>query len=224
MKRLLKSFFLFLDQFDTPEASVTFDMDRRSYDWWNEKVWINTLRKDVNIPSNFLPLFYMIIDKYGEEIWEGSQSEDEYNEEDYYRLTISFKVEQRVMIMTSMISENGEEPAGDSYELNDNEEVNTFLDEHNLDSIVIKYDGGGDSGEIKNVGEGNDGEEYDLSAGMEDVIYTYLERSFGGWENNEGASGEITVTKEEIEINHIWNTRDQVKSDLRLMVELKNVK
>ena len=150
--------------------------------------------------------------------------QDEYNEEDYYRLTISFKVEQRVMIMTSMITENGEEPAGDSYELNDNEEVNTFLDEHNLDSIVIEYDGGGDSGEIRNVGEGNDGEEYDLSAGMEDVIYTYLERSFGGWENNEGASGEITVTKEEIEINHIWNTRDQVKSDLRLMVELKNVK
>ena len=223
MKRLLESFFLFLDQFDTPEASVTFDMDRRSYDWWNEKVWINTLRKDVKIPSNFLPLFDMIINKYGDEIWEGSQSEDVYDE-DYYRLTISFKVDQRVMIMTSMITENGEEPAGDSYELNDNEEVNTFLDEHNLDSIMIKYDGGGDSGEIKNVGEGNDGEEYDLSAGMEDVIYTYLERSFGGWENNEGASGEITVTKEEIEINHIWNTRDQVKSDLRLMVELKNVK
>ena len=222
MKRLLESFFLFLDQFDTPEASVTFDMDRRSYDWWNEKVWINTLRKDVNIPSNFLPLFDMIINKYGDEIWEGSQSEND--DEDYYRLTISFKVDPRVMVMTSIITENGEEPAGDSYELNDNEEVNTFLDEHNLDSIMIKYDGGGDSGEIKNVGEGNDGEEYDLSAGMEDVIYTYLERSFGGWENNEGASGEITVTKEEIEINHIWNTRDQVKSDLRLMVELKNVK
>ena len=222
MKRLLESFFLFLDQFDTPEASVTFDMDRRSCDWWNEKVWINTLRKDVNIPSNFLPLFDMIINKYGDEIWEGSQSEND--DEDYYRLTISFKVDPRVMVMTSIITENGEEPAGDSYELNDNEEVNTFLDEHNLDSIMIKYDGGGDSGEIKNVGEGNDGEEYDLSAGMEDVIYTYLERSFGGWENNEGASGEITVTKEEIEINHIWNTRDQVKSDLRLMVELKNVK
>jgi len=223
MKRLLESFFLFLDQFDTPEASVTFDMDRRYIDSWGERVWINTLRTDVNIPSNFLPLFDMIINKYGDEIWEGSQSEDEYDEY-YYRLTISFKVDPRVMIMTSMITENGEEPAGDSYELNDNEEVNTFLDEHNLDYIVIKYDGGGDSGEIKNVGEGNDNDVYDLSAGMEDVIYTYLERSFGGWENNEGASGEIKVTKEEIEINHIWNTRDQVKSDLRLMVELKNVK
>jgi len=220
MKRLLTSFFLFLEQFDTPEATVTFDMDRRSYDWWDEKVWINILRKDVKIPSNFLPLFDMIIEKYGDEIWDGSQNEDG---EDYYRLTISFKVDPRVMIMTTMITENGEEDAGDSYELNDNEEVNTFLDEHNLDSIVIYYDGGGDSGEIRNVGEGNDGEEYDLSAGMEDVIYTYLERSFGGWENNEGASGKITVTKEELEISHIWNTRDQVDSDLRLMVELKNV-
>ena len=220
MKRLLESFFLFLDQFDTPEASVTFDMERRSYDWWDEKVWIDILRKDVKIPSNFLPLFDMIIEKYGSEIWEGSQNEDG---EEYYRLTISFKVDPRVMIMTSMITENGEEDAGDSYELNDNEEVNTFLDEHNLNSIVIEYDGGGDSGEIRNVGEGNDGGEYDLSAGMEDVIYTYLERSFGGWENNEGASGKITVTKEELEINHIWNTRDQVESDLHLMVELKNV-
>ena len=220
MKRLLESFFLYLDQFDTPEASVTFDMERSSHDWWDEKVWIDRLRKDVKIPSNFLPLFDMIIEKYGSEIWDGSQNDEG---DDYYRLYISFKVDPRVMIMTSEITENGEEDAGDTYELNDNEEVNTFLDEHNLDSIVIEYSGGGDDGEIRNVGEGNDGEEYDLSAGMEDVIYTYLERSFGGWENNEGASGKITVTKEELEINHIWNTREQVKSDLRLMVELKNV-
>jgi hypothetical protein len=220
MKRLLESFFLFLEQFDTPEASVTFDMDRHSYDWWDEKVWIKILRKDVKIPSNFLPLFDMIIEKYGDEIWDGSQNEDG---EDYYRLTISFKVDPRVMIMTTMITENGEEDAGDSYELNDNEEVNSFLDEHNLESIVVEYSGGGDDGEISGVGEGNDGEEYDLSAGMEDVVYTYLEQSFGGWENNEGASGKITVTKEELEISHIWNTREQVDSDLHLMVELKNV-
>jgi hypothetical protein len=220
MKRLLESFFLFLDQFDTPEASVTFDMDRHSYDWWNEKVWINILRKDVKIPSNFLPLFDMIINKYGDEIWEGSQSE---SEEEYYRLFIKFKVESKIMIITSEITENGEEPAGDSYELNGNEEVNSFLDEHNLESITVKYEGGGDSGYLEDKGEGNDGVEYDLSAGMEDVVYTYLERSFGGWENNEGASGVIIVTKKEIEIEHIWNTREQVKSDLHLEIKLENV-
>ena len=220
MKRLLTSFFLYLEQFNTDEASVDFSMDITSIDWWDEKVWINVLRKDVKIPSNFLPLFDMIIEKYGHKIWDESQSE---NEEEYYRLFIKFKVESKIMIITSEITENGEEPANDSYELNDNKEVNSFLDEHNLESIVVKYEGGGDDGYVESKGEGNDGVEYDLSAGMEDVVYTYLERSFGGWENNEGASGLIIVNKNEIRIEHIWNTREQVKSDLHLEIKLENV-
>jgi hypothetical protein len=220
MKRLLTSFFLFLEQFETPEASVDFNMERSEYDWFDEKVWINSLKKDVRIPSNFLPLFDMIIDKYGSDMWEGSQSE---SGEDYYNVHIKFNVDSRVMIITSEVTENGEEPAGDSYELNGNEEVNSFLDEHNLESITVKYEGGGDDGHIEDKGEGNNGVEYDLSAGMEDVVYGYLEKSFGGWENNEGATGVITVTKEEIEIQHIWNTREQVDSDLHLEIKLEDL-
>jgi hypothetical protein len=220
MKRLLTSFFLFLEQFDTPEASVSFDMESDSISWWDEKVWVNILRKDVKIPSNFLPLFDMIIEKYGEEIWNGSMNEEE---DDYYRASISFKVDQRLMIITSEITENGEEPASDDYTLNDNDDVNTFLDENNLESITIKYEGGGDDGYIEDKGEGDNGEEYDLSAGMSDVVYGYLEQSFGGWENNEGASGEIIVNKKEIQIDHIWNTRDQVNSDLRIVIKLEDV-
>jgi hypothetical protein len=220
MKRLLTSFFLYLEQFNTDEASVDFSMEITSIEWWNEKVWINSLKKDVRIPSNFLPLFDMIIEKYGHKIWYGSQSE---SEEEYYRLFIKFKVESKIMIITSEITENGEESAGDSYELNGNEEVNSFLDEHNLESITVKYEGGGDDGHIEDKGEGNNGVEYDLSAGMEDVVYTYLERSFGGWENNEGATGVITVTKQEIEIEHIWNTREQVDSDLHLEIKLEDI-
>ena len=220
MKRLLTSFFLFLEQFDTPEASVSFDMESDGINWWNDKVWVNILRKDVNIPSNFLPLFDMIIDNYGREIWEGSMNEEE---DDYYQASISFKVDQRLMIITSVITENGEEPASDDYNLNNNEDVNTFLDEKNIERITIKYEGGGDDGYIDGKGEGDDGEEYDLSAGMSDVVYSYLEQSFGGWENNEGAKGEIIVTKEEIQIDHIWYTREDVNSDLRLVIKLEDV-
>lgn len=220
MKRLLTSFFLFLEQFDTPEAGVAIDMERYDISWFNDKVWVNILRKDVNIPSNFLPLFDMIIEKYGREIWEGSMNEEE---EDYYRVSISFKVDQKLMIITSVITENGEEPASDDYTLNNNEDVNTFLDENNLDSIIIEYQGGGDDGYIENKGKGDNGEEYDLSDGMGDVVYSYLEQSFGGWENNEGAYGKITVTKEEIQIDHIWNTRDDVDSDLRIVIKLEDV-
>jgi hypothetical protein len=220
MKRLLTSFFLFLEQFDTPEASVSFDMEYRGISWWNEKVWINILRKDVNIPSNFLPLFDMIIEKYGDEIWNGSMNEEQ---DDYYSASISFKVDQRLMIITSVITENGEEPASDDYNLNNNEDVNTFLDEKNIERITIKYQGGGDDGYIENTGVDDKGNEYSLSAGMEDVVYSYLEQSFGGWENNEGASGGIIVTKEEIQIDHIWNTREDVDSDLRLVIKLEDV-
>jgi hypothetical protein len=220
MKRLLTSFFLFLEQFDTPEASVSFDMESDSISWWNEKVWINILRKDVNIPSNFLPLFDMIIDNYGREIWNESMNE---NQDDYYRVSISFKVDQRLMIITSVITENGEEPASDDYNLNNNEDVNTFLDEKNIERITIKYQGGGDDGYIENTGVDDKGDEYSLSAGMEDVVYSYLEQSFGGWENNEGASGGIIVTKEEIQIDHIWNTREDVDSDLHLVIKLEDV-
>ena len=220
MKRLLTSFFLFLEQFDTPEASVSFDMESDSISWWNEKVWINILRKDVNIPSNFLPLFDIIIEKYGDEIWNGSMNEEQ---DDYYRASISFKVDQRLMIITSVITENGEEPASDDYNLNNNEDVNTFLDEKNIERITIKYQGGGDDGYIENTGVDDKGDEYSLSAGMEDVVYSYLEQSFGGWENNEGASGGIIVTKEEIQIDHIWNTREDVDSDLHLVIKLEDV-
>jgi hypothetical protein len=195
-------------------------MESDSISWWNEKVWINILRKDVNIPSNFLPLFDIIIEKYGDEIWNGSMNEEQ---DDYYRASISFKVDQRLMIITSVITENGEEPASDDYNLNNNEDVNTFLDEKNIERITIKYQGGGDDGYIENTGVDDKGDEYSLSAGMEDVVYSYLEQSFGGWENNEGASGGIIVTKEEIQIDHIWNTREDVDSDLRLVIKLEDV-
>ena len=220
MKRLLTSFFLYLEQFNTDEASVDFSMEITSIEWWDEKVWINGLRKDVKIPSNFLPLFDMIIEKYGEEIWNGSMNEEE---DDYYRVSISFKVDQRLMIITSEITENGEEDAGDEYELKNDKDVDSFLDETGLESISIKYEGGGDDGYLEDKGEGDDGEEYELSAGVRDVAYNYLTQSFGGWENNEGARGEIIITKDTLSINHIWFTREMENSELQLVIKLDDL-
>jgi hypothetical protein len=220
MKRLLTSFFLFLEQFDTPEASVSFDMESDSINWWDEKVWVNILRKDVKIPSNFLPLFDMIIEKYGEEIWNGSMNEEE---DDYYRVNIEFRVDTKTMIIGSEVTVNGEEDAGDEYELKNDKDVDSFLDETGLESISIKYEGGGDDGYLEERGEGDDGEEYELSAGVRDVAYNYLTQSFGGWENNEGARGEIIITKDTLSINHIWFTREMENSELQLVIKLDDL-
>jgi hypothetical protein len=220
MKRLLASFFLFLEQFDTTIASVSLDMETDDITWWDKKVWINELRKDVSIPSNFLPLFDKIIEVYGERIWSESQNDEG---DEYYRVNIEFRVHTKTMVITSEVTINGEEDAGDEYELNNNEDVNSFLDETGLESISIKYEGGGDDGYLEDRGEGDDGEDYELSAGVRDVAYNYLTQSFGGWENNEGARGEIIITKDTLSINHIWFTREMDNSELQLVIKLDNL-
>jgi hypothetical protein len=220
MKRLLASFFLFLEQFDTTIASVSLDMETDDITWWDKKVWINELRKDVSIPSNFLPLFDKIIEVYGERIWSESQNDEG---DEYYRVNIEFRVHTKTMVITSEVTINGEEDAGDEYELNNNEDVNSFLDETGLESISIKYEGGGDDGYLEDRGEGDDGEDYELSAGVRDVAYNYLTQSFGGWENNEGARGEIIITKDTLSINHIWFTREMDNSELQLVIKLDDL-
>lgn len=220
MKRLLASFFLFLEQFNTEIASVNFDMDTDEMDWWDKKVWINELRKDVSIPSNFLPLFDMIIEVYGKRIWEESENEEG---DEYYRVNIEFRVDTKTMIIGSEVTVNGEEDAGDEYELKNDKDVDSFLDETGLESISIKYEGGGDDGYLEDKGEGDDGEEYELSAGVRDVAYNYLTQSFGGWENNEGARGEIIITKDTLSINHIWFTREMENSELHLVIKLDDL-
>jgi hypothetical protein len=220
MKRLLASFFLFLEQFNTNIASVDFDMETDEMGWWDKKVWINELRKDVSIPSNFLPLFDMIIEVYGKRIWEESENEEG---DEYYRVNIEFRVDTKTMVIGSEVTVNSEEDAGDEYELNNDKDVDSFLDETGLESISIKYEGGGDDGYLEDKGEGDDGEEYELSAGVRDVAYNYLTQSFGGWENNEGARGEIIITKDTLSINHIWFTREMENSELQLVIKLDDL-
>jgi hypothetical protein len=220
MKRLLASFFLFLEQFNTNIASVDFDMETDEMGWWDKKVWINELRKDVSIPSNFLPLFDMIIEVYGKRIWEESENEEG---DEYYRVNIEFRVDTKTMVIGSEVTVNSEEDAGDEYELKNDKDVDSFLDETGLESISIKYEGGGDDGYLEDRGEGDDGEEYELSAGVRDVAYNYLTQSFGGWENNEGARGEIIITKDTLSINHIWFTREMENSELHLVIKLDDL-
>jgi hypothetical protein len=125
----------------------------------------------------------MIIEVYGKRIWEESENEEG---DEYYRVNIEFRVDTKTMVIGSEVTVNSEEDAGDEYELNNDKDVDSFLDETGLESISIKYEGGGDDGYLEDKGEGDDGEDYELSAGVRDVAYNYLTQSFGGWENNEG--------------------------------------
>jgi hypothetical protein len=85
-------------------------------------------------------------------------------------------------------------------------EIQKFLDEINSTGVVIDYSGGGDSGYIEGQYQSENGSG-DVPSEIEDICYDLLEE-FGGWEINEGSQGKISLTKDSININHLWNTEE----------------
>ena len=63
--------------------------------------------------------------------------------------------------------------------------------ENNIVSYVT-FDGGGDSGYIQDV----DSEDREVPKFILDILYEVLEENYGGWEINEGSSGEFVVDYE----------------------------
>jgi hypothetical protein len=59
--------------------------------------------------------------------------------------------------------------------------------------FTMRFDGGGDSGYIEDNGENELGDEVSLPSAFTDIGYEVLENKYGGWENNEGSSGHITL-------------------------------
>ena len=95
-------------------------------------------------------------------------------------------------------------------------EVRKFLDEIKSDSITVTYEGGGDSGFIETNYESSNGGG-SIPAGIEDICYQLLEE-FGGWEINEGSQGTIVFTKDEIEVNHEWNTEIDETNEINIEI------
>lgn len=85
-----------------------------------------------------------------------------------------------------------------------------------ITSVVVTFDGVGDSGQIESIdatidgapaelpgvdieiatpawdGSGLDGRTCAMAEAIETLAYAFLEETHGGWENNEGAYGEFT--------------------------------
>lgn len=87
--------------------------------------------------------------------------------------------------------------------------------------VIARYDGSGDSGSIEDItlckDEGDDGESVDVKhdGPIENLCYAALEQFHGGWENNEGASGEVKIylADRKITINHGQRVEETIHSD-----------
>jgi len=128
-----------------------------------------------------------------------------------------------IIILTSY----GTEDSGNFYNFEDHEglgdsiedyfiEAREFLDEIKATSATVSYEGGGDSGYINSTYESEKGSG-DVPATIEDICYSLLEE-YGGWEINEGSQGTIVFTKDEIEVNHEWNTEEDDSNEIDIEI------
>jgi hypothetical protein len=95
-------------------------------------------------------------------------------------------------------------------------EIQKFLNEIKKDSIRIIYNGSGDSGWVENYYQSDSGKGK-LPEHITHLAYELLE-DFGGWEINEGSQGVISISNNEIEIEHEWNTMDEYNEPLNIVI------
>jgi hypothetical protein len=104
------------------------------------------------------------------------------------------------------------------------------MERHGIDTVILAFDGSGDSGQIENVSaipeaapklsllrvqqkearwesDVIESREIDLRTALENLAYALLEKSHDGWEINEGAYGEFTLYTKSREITLDYNER-----------------
>jgi hypothetical protein len=222
MKRYFQALMAYMKNLGVQEIWTEVTMDGRYVDHWDEEFQgsKNGQYSIVSVPKQFIKLVDTIIEKYSEEIWDGS--ENEWGSE-YYRVDVYFNLSNRNIVITSDIEEQKSETASDEYDVIDNPSVQSFLDENNIDYLEVTYSGGGDDGYIEDDGYDNEGNKYRLSNDLEQFLYSELNGSFGGWEINEGSSGKFIIQRETVEIEHEWYENEWVNSDLRIVITEKDL-
>jgi hypothetical protein len=222
MKGYFEGLMIFMKTLGVEKIWTEMTMDGRRVDYWDEEFQATKKGQynKINIPKQFIKLFYTLIEKYGDQIWDGSQNE--WGSE-YYRVDIYVFLHEREVVITSDIEEQKTEGDSAEYDVINNPSVQSFLDENDIDYLEVSYSGGGDDGYIEDDGYDDDGNQYGLSNDLEEFLYSKLNSSFGGWEMNEGSSGKFIVQRETVGIEHEWYENDWVESDLRISITEKDL-
>jgi hypothetical protein len=211
MKNKFKLFMRFVSLLscEKPYANVECDEGNIEY----VTFYCNGIEK--SIPQNMIDLLTDVIEDSAKELYD----EARYYFDDGMSSWSNFDVyfDKTIMKIGGIdVVTYGTEDTGSYYEFGDQEEGDTmydqfieiqkFLDEINSNGVRIDYSGGGDSGYLEDQYESQNGSG-DVPAGIEDICYQLL-GEFSGWEINEGSQGNITLTKNSIDVNHQWNTED----------------
>ena len=178
--------------------------------------------------SNMEQIFYDIAELYAEDLYDGGLGS--YGDGSDYFTVDGTIYPDRLVFESTDFTQYGTEDSGMYYDRDEDgesvsqyfEEFDKFLDKEGIDSLVITYDGGGDSGQV-NDSYSSGKKSGTITSEIENICYELLE-DFGGWEINEGSQGTIEVTRNHIEVMHEWNTNDDVTESLDIVVTPDNLK
>jgi hypothetical protein len=202
--------------------NITFNVDLENGIQWFE------LNMEYNSSSAIENIVQEIIEEYEDKLYElGPGTLDNPNE--YFRVSGQIIPNEGKFIFTEIDYQGYDtEGSGTYYDKDDYEEddsmydtfieVGKFLDEIKATSATVGYSGGGDSGAVDNDYESENGSGM-IPTNIENICYDLLSE-YGGWEINEGSQGNIIFTKDEIEINHEWNTQDDYNEEINIVITL----
>lgn len=100
-------------------------------------------------------------------------------------------------------NQNAEKPGA---KLLDPEYVNELKNKYGDEIIEITYEGGGDNGWVNDYMETSNGS-FKVNSELEDMTYGIIDLYHGGWENNEGSNGIISIqlTDGTVTLTHFMN-------------------
>ena len=222
MKKYFEALLVYMRNLGVDRIWTEMTMDGSHMDYWDQEFQAtkNGDYKKIGIPKQFIKLFDTLVEKYGEEIWDGSQNDWG---SDFYRVDINVFLSEREIVITSDIEEQTTDGSSDEYDVIEVPSVQSFLDENEIDDFEVSYSGGGDDGYIEDDGYDDEGNQYRLSDDLENYLYSKLNNSFGGWEINEGSSGKFIINRYTMEIEHEWYENEWVGSDLRIEITEKDL-
>jgi hypothetical protein len=222
MERYFEALMVYMRNIGVEKIWTEMTMGGRYIDYWDQE-FQGTKEGNYNtigIPKQFIKLFDTLIEKYSDQIWD--ESKNDWGEE-FYRVNIYVFLHERKIVITSDILQEKADTASDEYDVIDNPSVQSFLDENNINYLEVSYSGGGDEGDIEADGYDDNGNTYRLSDDLKEFLESKLNKSFGGWEINEGSSGKFIIQRETVEIEHEWYENEWVNSDLRINITEKDL-
>jgi hypothetical protein len=171
---------------------------------------------NAEIPDGLVPILKKIIGYVDDEGLYRELPDDGYIDYQRFDITIYTGEKKEISLTHSYSFQTEGESEGGEYDdmIEEWEEKGVFNDteipEDNY--LVLKYNGGGDSGYIESNFENGE----PVPTEVEEWCYQQLEENFGGWEINEGSQGEFQFDFNEktVILSHTYNIEESKSNTL----------